>query len=230
MASKPNENTVASATFAPFKLVSTLLFSLTLLWFTSVAVHIAWVNFNKLSVDQHMESLIGYYVDKSASKGLIEEAATKTYWLVFEATAVQRLLAAEPAAPHKDNIAIGQGIRRGIWAAYKPELRTAAYATVLFGVKLGILLLALPLLAVLLLCFGVDGMVERYIRRACGGHESAALYHRAKLYGLKLMPPFAATVFLCSPVAYDPAWLLIPVTLFSALLLRVQAKYYKKYL
>ena len=88
MASKPNENTVASATFAPFKLVSTLLFSLTLLWFTSVAVHIAWVNFNKLPVDQHMESLIGYYVDKSASKGLIEEVATKTYWLVFEATSL----------------------------------------------------------------------------------------------------------------------------------------------
>ena len=229
MASKPSENTVAAATFAPFKLTSRIIFSLVLLWFTSVAVHITWVNFYKLPVDSHMEEMIGYYVDKSTSKGLIEQLSTGAYWLVFEATTLQRVLIAAPAAA-KENLAIAHGLRRGLWAAFKPELRTAAYATVLFGVKLGILLLALPLLAVLLICFGVDGMVQRYIRRACGGHESAALYHRAKLYGIKLMPPFAAVVFLCSPVAYDPAWLLIPVTLFSALLLRVQATYYKKYL
>lgn len=229
MASKPSENTVAAATFAPFKLASRIIFSLALLWFTSVAVHITWVNFYKLPVDSHMEEMIGYYVDKSTSKGLIEQLATGTYWLVFEATTLQRVLTASTAAP-KDNIALAHGLRRGLWAAFKPELRTAAYATVLFGVKLGILLLALPLLAVLLICFGVDGMVQRYIRRACGGHESAALYHRAKLYGIKLMPPFAAVVFLCSPVVFEPAWLLIPVTLFSALLLRIQTTYYKKYL
>ena len=228
MASKP-ENTVAAATFAPFKLASRITFSLALLWFTSVAVHISWVNFYKLPVDSHMEEMIGYYVDKSTSKGLIEQLATGTYWLVFEATTLQRVLIAAPAAP-KENLAIAHGLRRGLWAAFKPELRTAAYATVLFGVKLGILLLALPLLVVLLICFGVDGMVQRYIRRACGGHESAALYHRAKLYGIKLMPPFAAVVFLCSPVVFEPAWLLIPVTLFSALLLRIQTTYYKKYL
>ena len=229
MASKPSENTVASATFAPFKLSFRLILSLSLLWFTSVVVHVSWVNFYKLPVDSHMEEMIGYYVDKSTSKGLIVQLATSSYWLVFEATAMQRTIMAAPTAP-RDSLALAPGIRRGIWAAFKPELRTTAYATVLFGVKLGILLLALPLLAVLLLCFGVDGMVQRHIRRACGGHESAALYHRAKLYGIKLMPPFAAVVFLCSPVAYDPAWLLIPVTLFSALLLRVQATYYKKYL
>lgn len=229
MPSKPSDNTVASATFAPFKLSFRLILSLSLLWFTSVIAHVSWVNFYKLPVDSHMEEMIGYYVDKSTSKGLIEQLATSSYWLVFEATAIQRTIMAAPTAP-RDSLALAPGIRRGMWAAFKPELRTTAYATVLFGVKLGILLLALPLLAVLLLCFGVDGMVQRHIRRACGGHESAALYHRAKLYGMKLMPPFAAVVFLCSPVAYDPAWLLIPLTLFSALLLRVQATYYKKYL
>ena len=229
MASNPSENTVASATFAPFKLSFRVILSLSLLWFTSVVVHISWVNFYKLPVDTHMEEMIGFYVDKSTSKGLIEKLATSSYWLVFEATAMQRTIMAAPTA-QRDSLALAPGIRRGMWAAFKPELRTTAYATVLFGVKLGILLLALPLLAVLLICFGVDGIVQRYIRRACGGNESSALYHRAKLYGIKLMPPFAAVVFLCSPVAYDPAWLLIPVTLFSALLLRVQATYYKKYL
>lgn len=229
MASNQPENTIAAATFAPFKLASRVLFSISLIWFTSLAVHIGWVNWNKLPVENHMEKLIGYYVDHAPSKGFVEKLAIDAYWLVFEATSAQRKLATAPTVKY-DNMNLAPRLRGGIWAAFKPELKTAAYATVLFGVKLGVLLLALPLLGVLLLCFGVDGMVQRYIRRACGGHESAALYHRAKFYGVKFVPPFAAVVFLCSPVAFEPALLFIPVTLFSALLLRVQTTYYKKYL
>lgn len=229
MASNQPENTIAAATFAPFKLASRVLFSLSLLWFTSVAVHIAWVNWHKYPVESHMEELIGYYVDGAPSKGFVEMLADKTYWLVFEATTVQKTLASQPVV-RRDELKLAPRIRGGLWAAFKPEIKTAAYATVLFGVKVGVLLLALPLLGVLLLCFGVDGMVQRYIRRACGGHESAALYHRAKFYGVKFVPPFAAVVFLCSPVAFEPALLFIPVTLFSAVLLRVQTTYYKKYL
>jgi integrating conjugative element membrane protein (TIGR03747 family) len=229
MATNPKDNTVAAATFAPFRFASRIVFSITLMWFMSLAVHITWVNFYKLPVESHMEQLIGFYVDRAAAKGFVERVANGAYWVVFEATSIQKLLSTPPA-PKDDKIALAGAIRRGTWAAFKPELATAAYATVLYGVKLGVLALALPLLALLMLCFGVDGMVQRYIRRACGGHESASLYHRAKLYGTKLMPPFAAVIFLCSPIAFDPAWLLIPVTLFSALLLRVQATYYKKYL
>lgn len=229
MASKPQEPSVGAAIFAPFKLIYRLIFSITLLWFTSVVVHIAWVNWHKLPVETHMEELIGYYVDRTVQSGLVEKMATSSYWLVFQATNAQKLLLSAPTQP-RDSIALAHGLRRGFWAAFKPELKVAAYATVLFGVKLGVLLLALPLLALLLLCFGVDGIVQRYIRRACGGHESAALYHRAKLYGTKLLPPFAGVIFLCSPVAFEPAWLLIPVTLVCAWMLRIQTTYYKKYL
>jgi integrating conjugative element membrane protein (TIGR03747 family) len=232
MASSPQEHTVAHATFAPFKFTWNLMFSLSLIWMLSIGVHIAWVNFYKLQPDTHMEQLIGFYVDKSSAKGFVEKVATGTYWLVFEATEAQRLLTIAPAAvADSDNkVALSPALRRGVGAAFKPYIQVAAYATVLFGVKLGIIALALPLLALLLTCFGIDGLVQRYIRRACGGHESAAIYHRAKLYGIKLLPPFAVVIFLSSPVAFDPAWLFIPATLFSAILLRVQATYYKKYL
>jgi integrating conjugative element membrane protein (TIGR03747 family) len=229
MATNPKDNTVAVATLAPFRFGSRILWSIALMWFMSLAVHITWVNFYKLPVESHMEGLIGYYVDRAAAKGFVERVANGAYWVVFEATSIQKLLTTPPP-PRNNSMAVGGAVRRVTWAAFKPELATAAYATVLYGVKLGVLALALPLLAVLMVCFGVDGLVQRYIRRACGGHESASIYHRAKLYGVKLMPPFAAVIFLCSPVAFDPAWLLIPVTLFSAVLLRVQATYYKKYL
>jgi integrating conjugative element membrane protein (TIGR03747 family) len=229
MATNPKEHTVAATTFAPFARAANLLFSISLIWLLSVAVHICWVNWHKLPPSEHMEKMIGYYVDRASSKGFVEKVANSTYWLVFEATAAQKMMFVPPP-PQIDSIAVGRGLRRGIWAVYKPEILVAGYATVLFGVKLGVLALAIPLLAILMLCFGADGLVQRYIRRACGGHESAALYHRAKLYGIKLLPPFAAVTFLCSPVAFEPAWLLIPATLFSAILLRIQATYYKKYL
>jgi hypothetical protein len=38
----------------------------------------------------------------------------------------------------------------------------------------------LPLLLLLYMVGTVDGLVERAIRRSCGGRESASLYHRAK--------------------------------------------------
>jgi integrating conjugative element membrane protein (TIGR03747 family) len=229
MATNPKEHTVAAATFAPFAGAGKLMFSISLIWLLSITMHICWVNWLKLPPSEHMEQMIGYYVDRASSKGFVENVANSTYWLVFEATSAQKLLSTPPP-PQNDSIAVGRSLRRGLWAVFKPEILVACYATVLFGVKLGVLALAMPLLAILMLCFGADGLVQRYIRRACGGHESAALYHRAKLYGLKLLPPFAAVTFLCSPIAFEPAWLLIPATLFSAFLMRIQATYYKKYL
>ena len=230
MASSPQENTVALATFAPFLWAGRMAFSLSLVWMLSLACHIGWIHWFKLPPEQHMEQIIGYHVDKAPAGGFVEKVASGTYWLVFEATHAQKYLTKAPAAGSAEAPAMGPALRRGMWAAFKPEILVAAYATVLFGVKLGVLILALPLLAVLMACFGVDGLVQRHIRRACGGHESASLYHRAKLYGFKLLPPFTGVIFLCSPVAFDPAWLLIPTTLVSAFLLRIQATYYKKYL
>ncbi|MDO8768947.1 MAG: hypothetical protein Q7K57_09625 [Burkholderiaceae bacterium] len=63
----------------PFKLASRVMFSISLIWFTSLAVYIGWVNWNKLPVETHMEKLIGYYVDHAPSKGFVEKLAIDTY-------------------------------------------------------------------------------------------------------------------------------------------------------
>ena len=229
MASKPqNEHSVTQATFAPFRFVWRVSLSVILLWGVSIASQIAYVHWNHVDPETHMSTLIDYYVEKSPAKGFVEHVATTSYWLVFDATAAQRRLLKPP--PIKTDEKLGQAVKRGFWVAFQPQIRTAAWATILFGAKLAIIALAIPIFLVLMAVAGVDGLVQRYIRKSCGGHESAALYHRAKLYGMKLLPPFAAVIFLCVPVSYDPAWIFVPTAIISALLLRVQATYYKKYL
>ncbi len=209
-----------------------LVMAMLVLWFVSVAIQIGWVRWHHLNPAQHMESLIGYYVDQSKGENAyVELIADKAYWLVFEATSAQSLMTAPTTAP-KGAVApnVGLATRRGFWAAFRPDLLVAGYATVLFGVKLGLVSIAGCLFFLLMVAAGVDGMVQRFVRRACGGYESSALYHRAKLYGWRLLPPLAAGLFFCIPLSFDPAWIFLPTAICSALMLRVQVTFYKKYL
>lgn len=121
-------------------------------------------------------------------------------------------------------------VKTSIWLSFKPEIEVLLYNSILFAAKLGVVVGLAPIYVLWMVVFGVDGLVQRYVRRACGGHESASIYHRAKLYGTKLLPPLAALIFLCSPVAVPALWVFVPSALISALLIRVQATYYKKYL
>ncbi|MGB5103857.1 MAG: DUF4400 domain-containing protein [Steroidobacteraceae bacterium] len=52
--------------------------------------------------------------------------------------------------------------------------------TQLLGVRAAILARFAPLLLLLYAVGAADGFTQRAIRRACGGRESASLYHRAK--------------------------------------------------
>ncbi len=232
MATNPKERTAADAVFAPFRVAWQLCMSIIVIWLVSVAIHIGWVRWYQLEPAAHMEALIGYYVDQSQGQNTyVETIADRAYWLVFEATAAQRLLAKPiAAATGQPEPNIGLATRRSVWAAFRPDLVVAGYATVLFGVKLGLISIATALFAILMFAAGVDGIAQRAIRRACGGHESASLYHRAKLFGWRLLPPFAAGLFFCTPVSFDPAWIFMPTAILSALLVRLQTTYYKKHL
>lgn len=234
MATNPQDRTIAQITLAPFRLIIQVSLSIALLWFLSIGVLITWIDARGLDTKQHIGRLIDFYVQTPNALGkesLIEKMASGTYWLAFEATPLQRrLLKEQPPDGNPTEMRVGKKVKQSFWAAFSRELEVAAYGTVLFGVRLAILLLMLPLFAVLLACASIDGMVQRYIRKACAGHESASLYHRAKFFGIRFIPPFCAVLFLASPVAYEPAWLFVPVMLTSALLVRVQATYYKKYL
>lgn len=101
--------------------------------------------------------------------------------------------------------------------------------TKLFAVRTATYLCALPLL-ILATALGVaDGLVARAKRKACAGHESASLYHRAKL-GFSFICILAYVGYLALPEVIHPQQILIPLVGVLTLLVRTQSKFYKKYL
>lgn len=101
--------------------------------------------------------------------------------------------------------------------------------TGLFGVRTATYLCALPLLAAALVLAVVDGLVARAKRKACAGHESAGIYHRAKL-GVSFFAILAYISTLALPKFDYPAQSIFAGVVLVALLVRLQCSYYKKYL
>ena len=99
----------------------------------------------------------------------------------------------------------------------------------LFGALLATVINALPLFLLAYSAFTIDGLAERLIRKACGGRESATIYHLAKHSHFALLPVLLA-IYVCTAVHFDPLWVVLPVVLISGSLLRLQSKYYKKHL
>lgn len=98
-----------------------------------------------------------------------------------------------------------------------------------FAVRTGMYVAMLPALALSCLLGAVDGLVARAARKANAGRESSSIYHRAKL-GVTFVLITGYLVCLALPDVVRPDLILLPLALTAALLLRLQASYYKKYL
>ena len=101
--------------------------------------------------------------------------------------------------------------------------------TQLFGIRLATLLMSTPLLSLVYLVALRDGLVQRAIRRASGGRESASLYHRAKHFQLALIA-IGLLISLLWPATVDFRWIGVPLTATLGILTRLQWAYYKKHL
>ncbi len=101
--------------------------------------------------------------------------------------------------------------------------------TGLFAVRTATYLCALPLLGIGA-CLGlVDGLVARAKRKACAGHESASIYHRAKL-GISFVAILGYVTYLAVPSVGEPVKHLAGISIAMAVMIRLQTTYYKKYL
>lgn len=101
--------------------------------------------------------------------------------------------------------------------------------TGLFAVRTATYLCAVPLLG-LGACLGlVDGLVARAKRKACAGHESASIYHRAKL-GISFLAILGYVAYLMVPSIGEPVKHLAGISIAMGIMIRLQATYYKKYL
>lgn len=163
---------------------------------------------------------------QSGVPGAVTGAANFMYGLVFGVTGIHDmgLRFAEGAA-----LSIPDTIVRTTYLANIDAIEVAMIGTQLLGVRLATLAMMVPLLVLVYLVAAADGLTQRAIRRACGGRESASLYHRAKHLQVMLLV-MSGVLVLIQPVSIDPRLVGVPVALLVGILARLQWACYKKHL
>jgi hypothetical protein len=163
---------------------------------------------------------------RQGGSAAVTASANALYGLVFEATGLHRMAQRfAEGAP----MSIPDTVVRSTWIARQEAIEVAMIGTQLLGLRAGILVRFLPLLALLYAVGAAEGLSQRAIRRAQAARESASLYHRAK-YGQVVVLALGGSVLLVWPTAV--AWGLCAGV--GAVLVGVLAAgqwaYYKKHL
>lgn len=132
---------------------------------------------------------------QGASVAAVTAPANGLYALVFEATGLQEV---GQRFAQGGSLSIPDTVVRSTWIARHNVIEVAMLGTQLRGLRAGILVRFLPLLALLYVVGAVDGLSQRAIRRAQAARESASLYHRAK-YGQVVVLALGGAVVLVWP-------------------------------
>jgi len=229
-----HEGVVVGALLAPLKIAFVLL--LGLLGIVVVAWIVDWTFVFKVWPEGVGRLKITLAADLARAlelaewQGAVPNAVTGTanflYGLVFGVTGIHDmgLRFAESAS-----LSIPDTIVRNSYLANKDAIEVAMIGTQLLGVRLVTPAMMMPLLMLVYLVAAADGLTQRAIRRACGGRESASLYHRAKHLQVMLLV-MSGVLVLIQPVSIDPRLVGVPVALLTGLLARLQWACYKKHL
>ena len=151
-----------------------------------------------------------------------------SYSVLFEWTRLANLLEwlAQPVTPHDPHWLIT--LKRSYHQVAEFALAAITISQV-FAVRLAVLTLALPAFVLFAVVALVDGLVQRDLRRWCGGRESAFIYHHAK----KVLFPsllLAWVIYLALPFSLHPSYVILPFAALFALALAITATTFKKYL
>lgn len=229
-----HEGGIAGALLAPLKLAFAL--TLTFLGILVVAWIVDWTFVFKVWPDgtDQLRSILAADLargrDLAAWQGVVPDAVTAAanflYAIVFRITGIHDMAMrfAEGAA-----LSIPDTIVRNTYLANIEAIEVAMIGTQLLGVRLATLAMLAPILVLIYIIAGADGLTQRAIRRASGGRESASLYHRAKHLQVALM---ATGLLICLfwPASVDVRWIGLPLAASLGILTRLQWAYYKKHL
>ena len=149
--------------------------------------------------------------------------ANGLYHALFVASAIEPIITADPHALTP----FDQTVQR-FFVSMLPALQVAMLATKLYGLRLALWLSAILPVALGYAVGMIDGLVERSIRRYCGGRESATLYHRAK-YAIAGVVGLSLFVYVGVPTTFELQWGSWVMAAGVGVLSRLQWKYYKKF-
>lgn len=177
---------------------------------------------------QHARAMLDFeigYIDREVVQSLVASQPARfagdivlwlRYWL-FESTGLWSWL----------QQALSQPVQ-GLWAWCLEALLSAVYITEVFGVRLAILLLALPLFGITALSAIGEGLLARDLRRWDGGRESSYRYHLAKQ---AVKPAFVGpwVLYLSAPISVHPLLVLLPCVVVFGVAIAVMFGSFKKY-
>ena len=168
---------------------------------------------------QYMNALVDR-AEQHAAFGVISEQIAKTnYGLWFKLSGI------DTAAQRRDS----SRLMDRIVLQHPAHFLVGMHAASLFGLRLGNVLTFIPLMLLIIGLATIDGLVERKIRTACAGHESATKFRFARRFAYTLLPPIIGIVFLCLPIDLDVGEVVFPALLITAVLVRMKWTYYKKH-
>jgi integrating conjugative element membrane protein (TIGR03747 family) len=231
---------VANILTLPFRFFGVLCGSLLL------CILIEWVGMHLFWPEQgwrHAQGMVSYELDQLSTyftRSIVVEEPGRTahrvveraYEWVFLKSGLldwMQTAAADARAGSKGQIKDFRYYLSLFYVHLEGYLLAAAYALLVFLVRLLVMCLMLPLFIMAAFVGLVDGLVRRDIRRFGAGRESGFIYHRAKATLMPLMVlPWMA--YLALPVSVSPILILLPSAVLLGVAMNIAAGSFKKYL
>lgn len=115
-----------------------------------------------------------------------------------------------------------------LYQQFDDYLQASTYVTQTFIIRLALILFSLPIFLVAALVGGVDGLVERDLRRWGGGRESSNVFNLARR---SVVPSFVAAcvVYISLPFSINPVIAILPFAILLGLAVRIGFERLKKY-
>ncbi len=122
-----------------------------------------------------------------------------------------------------------EGIKSSVGMVVSYGIESFINTVFIFAVRMAICISALAGLVLVAIVALIDGLVERDIRRDCGGIESAIIFHRAKR-SIKPLTFLSIGGYLTAPVSVNPTYVFLPMMALIGFAIYTAAKSFKKFL
>ena len=121
-----------------------------------------------------------------------------------------------------------QGWGYDLYQRFDDYLQASTYVTQTFVIRLALILFSLPIFVIAALVGGVDGLVERDLRRWGGGRESSNVFNLARR---SIVPAFVAAcmVYISLPFSINPIIVILPFACLLGMAVRIAFERLKKY-
>ena len=167
------------------------------------------------------DSLNGDAIETAGNR--VDDVVT---FMFIDSGLLDALISAKTPTP--DDSTIMQYAKLAI-GEYYDYLLSAMFIMTMFFVRLSILILSMPAF----ILFGIvglsDGLMQRDLRRWCGGNESGYIYHWAKRFALPVLV-ITWVIYLAIPSSIHPNYIITPFAVLFGLVLMVMSSKFKKYL